>query len=93
MSYNHQVTFQCDACETNFMVAENMELPPSWFGMQIVVADTDGGVPDHEREVFCHFCSQDCLVEFASSDEMRQRLLFADSETPESPDEIDEEQL
>ncbi|MHA2279448.1 MAG: hypothetical protein ACXAC5_00955 [Promethearchaeota archaeon] len=76
------------------MIEENMELPPSWFGMQIVVADTDGCIPEHEREVFCHFCSQDCLVEFAGSDEMRQRLVLADkSINPDESDELDEEQL
>ncbi len=81
MSYSHQVTFRCDGCETNFMIhEESMELPPTWFGMQVVVADTDGCVPDHEREVYCHFCSQECLAEYAASDEMRQRLALVDSE-------------
>jgi len=80
MSYSHQVTFRCDACDTNFLISEEMELPPGWLGLQVVIADTDGCVPDHEREVYCHFCSQDCLAEYTASDEMRQRLALADSE-------------
>lgn len=79
MSFSHQVTFRCDACDTNFMIdEEQMELPPGWLGLQVVIADTEGCVPDHEREVYCHFCSQDCLVEYTASDEMRQRLALAD---------------
>ena len=81
MSYSHQVTFCCDCCDTNFMIDEEaMELPPGWLGLQVVIADTDGCVPDHEREVYCHFCSQDCLAEYTASDEMRQRLALADAE-------------
>lgn len=81
MSYSHQVTFRCDACDTNFMINEDiMELPPGWLGLQVVIADTDGCVPDHEREVYCHFCTQECLAEYTSSDEMRQRLALADAE-------------
>jgi len=85
MSFSHQVTFKCDACETNFMIDEElMELPPGWLGMQVVIADTDGCVPDHEREIFCHFCSQNCLVEYSSSNELRHRLATIDkAEDPE----------
>lgn len=87
MSFTHQVTFRCDACDTNYMIDEDsMELPPSWLGLQVVVADSDGCVPDHEREVYCHFCSQDCLVEYTSSHEMRQRLALADSQESEDED-------
>jgi len=79
MSFSHEVTFKCDACDTNFMIDEDlMELPPGWLGMQVVVADTDGCVPEHEREIFCHFCSQDCLIEYSSSDELRRRLAIVD---------------
>lgn len=86
MSFSHQVTFQCDGCGLHFTIDEdNMELPPSWLAMQIVIADSEGCVPDHEREVFCHFCSQDCLVEYTASDDMRHRLAMADR------DEMDDE--
>lgn len=92
MSFTHQVTFRCDACDTNFMIdEEQMELPPGWLGLQVVIADIEGCVPDHEREIYCHFCTQECMVEYTASDEMRQRLALADaddtdeSEDPENP--------
>lgn len=89
MSFSHEVTFRCDACDLNFTIDEElMELPPGWLGMQIVIADSDGGVPDHERELYCHFCSQDCLVEYASNEEMRRRLVLAD--TPEEEEDEDD---
>ncbi len=90
MSYKHQVTFRCDACDTNFMISEDsMELPPGWLGMQVVVADSEGCVPDHETEIYCHFCTQACLVEYTASQEMRHRLIMADK----SEDPNDEEEL
>lgn len=64
-----------------------MELPPGWLGLQVVIADTDGCVPDHEREVYCHFCTQECLAEYTASDEMRQRLALADAEGDEGNEE------
>lgn len=74
---------------------EIMELPPGWLGLQVVIADTDGCVPDHEREVYCHFCSQNCLVEYTASIEMRQRLALADNnegdEEAEDPEASGEE--
>lgn len=92
MSFSHQVTFKCDACETNFMIDEEaMELPPGWLGMQVVVADTDGCVPEHEREIFCHFCSQDCLIDYSSSSDLRHRLAMADK--PEASEDSDEDDL
>jgi len=87
MSYSHRVTFKCDACDTNWLIdEESMELPPTWLGMQVVIADSDGCVPEHEREVYCHFCSQVCMVEYVASEEMRNRLALADK----GSDEIDE---
>jgi hypothetical protein len=86
MSIVHQVTYHCDGCDTNFMIDETMELPPSWLGLQIVIADSDGCIPDHEREIFCHFCSQKCLMEYASSVAMRERLVLADKSLQEFND-------
>ena len=88
MSFKHDVTFFCDSCETEFMLEEeSMELPPGWLGMQVVVADSDGCVPDHEREVFCHFCSQECLFEYAASKQMLERLLLVDKDSDQGKDE------
>lgn len=81
MSLRHEITFRCDVCDTNFMIdEETMELPPGWLGLQVVIADTDGCVPDHEREVYGHFCSQTCLIEFAGSTELRRRLCLVQEE-------------
>lgn len=92
MSLKHEVTFYCDACETQFLVDEDiMELPPAWLGMQVVIADTEGCIPEHEREVYCHFCSQECLIEYSSSKYMRERLLLADKSIKD-PFEEDSEQ-
>lgn len=66
---------------------ELMELPPGWLGMQVVIADTDGCVPDHEREIFCHFCSQDCLAEYSSSNELRHRLATIDKVADDSEED------
>jgi len=87
MTFSHQVTFRCDACDMNFMIdEESMELPPGWLGLQVIIADTEGCVPDHEREVYCHFCSQDCLVEYTASGEMRRRLALADTGSDDNDD-------
>ncbi len=94
MSFSHQVTFCCDACDTNYMIdQESMELPPAWLGLQVVIADSDGCVPDHEREVYCHFCSQDCLAEYTSSDEMRQRLALVDADEDGDEEESRDSEL
>lgn len=87
MSFSHQVSFRCDACDLNFMISEEMELPPGWLGLQVSIADTDGCVPDHEREVFCHFCTQDCLTEYVSSPAMRERLILVDKSIDEADGE------
>jgi len=91
MSFSHQVTFRCDACDQNYMIVEEMELPPGWLGLQVVVADIEGCVPDHEREVYCHFCSQECLIEYTVSDDMRRRLALAISDSDEEDDEDESE--
>ena len=89
MIFNHQVTFTCDACDQNYLINDSMEMPPGWLGMQVAIADTDGCVPDNEQDVFCHFCSQNCFMEFASSDEMRRRLVMVDNNIVE--EDLEEE--
>lgn len=84
--FSHEVTFYCDGCETNYLISEEMDMPPGWMGMQVLIADSDGSIPEHEREIFCHFCSQDCLIEFVASQEMRERLALADRSISEPPD-------
>lgn len=75
MSYHHQITFKCDSCDTHYMIDEDhMELPPGWIAAQIVMADTDGCVPDSDRELFCHFCNLVCMADFISANKIKQKL-------------------
>jgi len=60
-----------------------MELPPGWLGLQIVAADSEGTIPEHEQEIFGHFCSQKCLIEYARGDELRARLVFVEKSEPD----------
>jgi len=56
------------------MIDETMDIPGHWFAVQIAIADKDGLIPQHESDVFHHFCSQQCMVDYAKSDEVRERL-------------------
>ena len=92
MAFKHEVTFECDECETQFMIdQDSMELPPGWLGMQVVVSDSEGCIPDHEQEVFCHFCSQTCLMEYAASKEMKKRIIMAENSLLEHDQESQDE--
>jgi len=96
MSFHHQVTFKCDTCDQNFTIDEDsMELPPGWLGLQIVVADIEGCIPEHEQENYSHFCCQGCLMKYTSSPEIRRRLCMADSNSldEDEDDELDDEEL
>ncbi len=64
-----------------------MEIPPGWLGLQLVVADTDGCVSEHEHELFYHFCSQKCLVAYTAGDNVRRRLCMADKKDVEESGE------
>jgi len=92
MSFRHEITFKCDSCDTNFTIDEQaMELPPGWLGLQIAVADSDGCIPEQEREVFGHFCTRACLVEYISSQQIMERLCLTDKKI-DDPFENDEEE-
>lgn len=96
MSYHNQVTFRCDSCDKNFIIDEEiMELPPGWLGLQLIVADTEGCIPEHEREKYSHFCSQECLIENVAGDETRRRLCTPDEsgQPVEDGEEEEEEDL
>jgi hypothetical protein len=68
------------------MADTEIEMPPMWMGMQVMIADTEGLIPDQEREIFHHFCKLECLREFLASDSLDQRMVMIDAQ-----DEIDEE--
>ena len=73
-------TVVCDSCETEYVLSEDMEMPPSWLGVQVIIADREGIIPMHEKENYMHFCSQDCLVDYASDKKFKERILMADKE-------------
>jgi hypothetical protein len=55
-----------------------MELPPNWIGVQIAIANSDGYIPPHERDIYMHFCSIECLSEHADGDDFKERYYLAD---------------
>lgn len=75
---SHRVTFICDSCEKQFMIDESMDIPPHWIAIQVAMSNKDGLVPNQEREVFSHFCSQDCVTVYAQSDILRERSIMVD---------------
>ena len=96
MGIKHKVTFTCDSCDTEYIIDEqSMDMPPGWLGLQVVVTDSDGCIPDIEHEIFGHFCCQDCLVEYTSGSEMRLRLATSDQneELESESEEEDENEL
>ncbi len=73
------------------MVDETMDIPGHWFAVQIAIADKDGLVPHQERDLFQHFCSQQCVVDYVKSDEVRERLCSI-NQPYEDDDEDDEDE-
>lgn len=89
MSFKHIVDFECDGCGQRYSL-ESGELPPRWIGVQIAMANTEGDIPKHEQKCFSHFCSLECLLEFAKSDDLRERFLLSDVVFEEDIDEDEE---
>jgi len=71
-------TFECDSCSQEFMIDESMEMPPYWFGAQVVIADSEGYVPDQDELSLLHFCSQKCLYEYAKGSDLKERAHMID---------------
>ncbi len=74
------------------MLDEGMDIPPLWFGAQIVIADSEGIIPIHERELFVHFCSQECLSEYAKGDILQERAALIEQEESDLEEENDLEE-
>lgn len=79
----HQITLICDYCEKNYSLEDEMEIPPYWFAVQVAIANQYGLVPNHERDKFMHFCSQECLASYAASPAFRERICLVDKEYDE----------
>ena len=73
-------TMLCDGCGQHYLLKEDEEMPPYWFAIQIIVADGNGMIPINEREIFSHFCSQECVIEFCQGETMREFAATVDSE-------------
>ena len=87
MSFRHRVDFKCDTCDREHMLDEGMELPPNWMGVQIAFSNAEGIIPEHEQEVFNHFCSLQCLAEFVQSEEVKERFYLSDEDDDDEDDE------
>ena len=87
MSVKQQVTFVCNGngCGEEYMLHEDMEMPPHWIGLQVAISDEDGAIPDHEREIFTHFCKQECLIEYVNSNDITERMMLVDGESDDFP--------
>lgn len=86
---SHRVTIICDNCNTNYMIKEEMDLPPYWIGMRVVISDKDGLVPPHERDdtLDIHFCSDVCAAEYLTGTEFKERRSMVDREFSEEQDD------
>lgn len=78
-------TLLCDSCEEQYILEIGMDLPPHWFGVQMVIADKDGTISE-EKETFLHFCSQDCLADYAKSKNITEKMFSVDDE--DNDDEV-----
>lgn len=92
MSFRHNIDFKCDNCDHEYMLNEGMELPPSWMGVQIAFANTKGVIPEDEQEIFSHFCSLKCLIEFVQSDEIKERFFLADQNDEDGEEDDDDDE-
>lgn len=84
---SHRIEFTCDHCGETFTADDAMEQPPYWFGIQVVISDQSGVIPLHEREVYNHFCTQNCLLEFCQGDALRLRKCTVDKKFDEDDEE------
>jgi len=95
MSIRLTHTFVCDNCETEFMMTDEAEMPRHWLGFQMVVANSDGLIPKRERDLYSHFCSLRCLIEYVSSSIVRERVATVDMEEDDDdvmPEDGDEQE-
>lgn len=93
---SHRVTYICDSCEKQFIIDDIMDIPSYWIALQVAIANKDGLVHPKERDVYSHFCCQECAVEYLLSDEMKEKILTVDQlydefDETEDDDEEDDE--
>jgi len=75
------------------MLEDQMDMPPYWMGIQLAIANGEGMVPMNNKDTFLHFCSVECLAEYADQD-LREMVLVVDQKTdkedgmPDFPEEL-----
>lgn len=82
-------TMICDGCGQHHILEADEDMPPYWFGLQVVVADGEGMIPV-ERESFVHFCSQACVVEYCQGAHLREFAALVDQVEDDEPSEDEE---
>jgi len=93
MTFRHNITFKCNCCDQEYTISSEMEMPPHWFGIQVAISDEHGLIPEHERDIFLHFCSQKCAVEHIANKEMTDRFYFVDRYNQDEGEEDEDMQL
>ncbi len=86
---SHRYTFICDSCDVQFILEDDMEMPQYWFGVQFCVSDKDGVIPMRERDIYQHFCSQACIIEYVTGNALRRRKSMVDRKNDE-PEESED---
>ena len=88
MSVFYQLTFVCDACGQEYMVDSDVpSMPPHWIAMQLILSDKDGDNPEGNMDSYIHFCCQDCMALYSSSNHLKERLLMVDQAYDEDEDD------
>lgn len=87
MSIFYNITFICDNCGEEYLISgEFLSLPPHWINFQPIISDKNGLITEKEElSPILHFCCQECLTEYTSSEEFLERTLLVDD--PDSDNE------
>jgi len=93
MTVRSEVTFSCDQCGMEYMLDYDMNSPPNWIGVQLMLANPDGIVSEPDRDLFFHICSPACMREFAISEKFADALSLGlarlSSDEVEGEDDMD----
>ncbi len=87
---SHRVTLICDNCGEEYILGENMDLPPYWLGVQVAVGNYDGEASG--AELFLHLCGQECLSEYTEGEELRNKIAFIDKPADDEAEDLEEEE-
>lgn len=70
-------TIICDGCDTHYMINidKGEVLPPRWMAIEINIANKYGSVESEDSTVMVHFCSSECLSDYANSDALKKIIV------------------